>query len=307
MFSNASNFVHDVDKTFFIILGISFFFLFLITFLMIFFVIKYNRRKNKTAVQVKDNVLLEITWTTIPLILVMLMFYYGYAAYLPMRTAPKDAMEVTTIARMWKWTFEYKGGKQSDNLVVPINKPVKLNLVSKDVIHGLFIPDFRIKEDVVPGKDNYTWFIPQELGEYEIFCSAYCGIHHSYMESKVIVLSQADFDKWLATLKEKVPESKNEGLTILQNNGCLGCHSLDGSKIVGPTFKGFFGSSVEVITDDDHRKVTADSTYIKESILDPDKDIVIGYQKGIMKSYKELLKKDDIKKITEYLETIKNK
>ena len=159
MFSNASNFVHGVDKTFFIILGISFFFLILITFLMIFFVIKYNRKKNKAAVQIKDNILLEITWITIPVILVCLMFYYGYAAYLPMRTAPKDAMPVTVFARMWKWTFEYSGKKQSDNLVVPINKPVKLNLVSQDVIHGFFVPDFRIKEDVVPGKDNYTWFV----------------------------------------------------------------------------------------------------------------------------------------------------
>ena len=236
---------------------------------MIFFVIKYNRKKNKAAVQIKDNILLEITWITIPVILVCLMFYYGYAAYLPMRTAPKDAMPVTVFARMWKWTFEYSGKKQSDNLVVPINKPVKLNLVSQDVIHGFFVPDFRIKEDVVPGKDNYTWFVPQELGEYEIFCSAYCGLHHAYMESKVIVLSQSDFDKWLASVKEKATENNNEGLTILQKNGCLGCHSLDGTKIIGPTFKGLYGANVDVTTDGVQRKVLADSTYIKTHIIDP--------------------------------------
>ncbi|MGD0710643.1 MAG: cytochrome c oxidase subunit II [Bacteroidales bacterium] len=307
MFSNASNFVQGVDKTFFIILGISFFFLILITFLMIFFVIKYNRKKNKAAVQIKDNIFLEITWITIPVILVCLMFYYGYAAYLPMRNAPKDAMQVTALARMWKWTFEYKGKKQSDNLVVPINKAVKINLVSQDVIHGFFIPDFRIKEDIVPGKDNYAWFIPQELGEYEIFCSAYCGIDHSYMASKVIVVTQAEFDKWLVSVKEKSTETNNEGLIILQKNGCLGCHSIDGSKIIGPTFKGFYGSTVEVIEDDNHKKIIADSTYIKVHIIKPDKYIVVGYQKGIMKSYKDILKDEDIRKITKYLETIKNK
>jgi len=307
MFSNASNFVHGVDKAFFIILGIAFFFLILITFLMIFFVIKYNRKKNKAAVQIKENILVEITWTTIPLILVCLMFYYGYTAYLPMRRAPKDAMQVTAYARMWKWTFEYNGKKQSDNLVVPINKAVKLNLVSQDVIHGLFIPDFRIKEDVVPGKDNYAWFIPQELGEYEIFCSAYCGIHHSYMESKVIVVTQQEFDKWLASVKEQSTENNNEGLTILQKNGCLGCHSTDGSKIIGPTFKGLYGANVDVTTDGVQKKVIADSTYIKVHIFDPDKYIVVGYQKGLMKSYKDILKDEDIRKITKYLETIKNK
>ncbi len=305
MFSGASNFVNGVDKTFFIILGISFFFLIGITFTMIFFVLKYNRKKKIAAVQLKDNTWLEITWTLVPLALVMGMFYYGYMAFIPTRYPPKDAMEVKVIARMWKWSFEYKGGKQSDSLVLPVNKAVKLNLESMDVIHGFFIPSFRLKEDVVPGKHNYTWCIPEEIGQYEIMCSSYCGVRHSYMEGQVVVVSEDDFNKWLAALPDKSKETKSEGFKILQNNGCMGCHSIDGSKIVGPSFKGLYGSTVELVADDGTKKITADSTYIKESIFLPDKEIVAGYQKGIMKSYDNILKKEDVSKIIEYLKTIK--
>jgi cytochrome c oxidase subunit 2 len=305
MFSGASNFVHGVDKAFFIILGISFFFLIGLTMTMLFFVVKYNRKKNKPAVQIKDNTWLEITWTLIPVILVLLMFYYGYEAFIPMRNAPKDAMQVKVTARMWKWSFEYKDGKESDSLVLPLNKAVKLNLESKDVIHGFYIPAFRIKEDVVPGKHNYTWFIPQEIGQYDLFCSSYCGVRHSYMEAQVVVVSEAEFNKWLAALPEKSKASSNEGLTLLQNTGCLGCHSIDGSKIVGPTFKGLYGSTVELEDDDKTKKITADSTYLKESIYSPDKEIVAGYQKGIMKSYSDVLKDSDVTKIVEYLKTLK--
>ncbi|MDP4292712.1 MAG: cytochrome c oxidase subunit II, partial [Bacteroidota bacterium] len=208
MFSNASNFVQGVDRVFLIILGISMFFMITITAVMIYFVIRYNRKKNIPAVQVKERPLLEIVWTVIPLLLTLLMFYYGYAAYLPMRKPPKDAMVIATTARMWKWSFEYAGHKQSDTLYVPLNKPVKLTLKSLDVIHGLFIPGFRIKQDVVPGKPNFTWFIPQQLGEFNIMCSAYCGVAHSGMLAIVKVVSERDFNNWLAA-----PSSKNATTT----------------------------------------------------------------------------------------------
>jgi len=307
MFSNASNFVQGVDKVFLIILGISFFFMIAITGVMIYFIIKYNRSKNIPAVQVKDRPWLEVAWTVIPLLLTILMFYYGYAAYLPMRQPPKNAMVVKTTARMWKWTFEYTGGKQYDTLYVPVNKPVKLVLTSLDVIHGMFIPSFRIKQDVVPGRPNFAWFIPQELGEYDIMCSAYCGVLHSSMLTKVKVVSEKDFNKWLSTLVANKPATANPGLVILQKTGCVACHSLDGSKIIGPTFKGLYDSSVDVITDGKTHKVAANDQYLKTSITDPDKDIVVGYNKGLMKSYSTLLKPDEIQKIIDYLKTMKSK
>ena len=299
----ASNFVEGVDLAFKVVFGISLFFLVGITTVMVYFVFHYNRKKHPVAVQLKDNTLLEITWITIPILLVLLMFYYGYAGFSPMRNAPKGAIPITVIGREWFWTFEYEGGKQSPVLVVPINKPVKLNLRSEDVIHSLYIPAFRIKEDVVPGKNNFMWFIAQQLGEYDVLCTVYCGLRHSYMETKTKVVSEAEYAAWLKALPEKTNEP--EGLTILKKNACTGCHSIDGSKIVSASFKGLYGKTEKVMTNGTERSVTVDDGYIKSSVYDPDKDIVSGYQKGIMKSYKGIVTEEEMTKIIGYFKSIK--
>lgn len=304
MYYEASNFVQGVDAVFKLILGIAFFFLIGITTVMIVFIIKYNKRKHPKAVQIPNNTTLEITWTIIPLALVLLMFYYGYMAFLPMRKPPKDAMVVKTTGRMWTWDFEYPNGKHSPELIVPYKKAVKLDMTSKDVIHGMFIPSFRLKEDVIPGKQTMIWFIPKLEGTFEIFCSAYCGIDHSIMQSSVKVIPVKEFDKWLAE-KPEVKVNANTGLETLKRNACSSCHSLDGSKIIGPSFKGLFGSKHLVITDGKEREIKADTSYIRTSILDPDKDIVKGFNKGMMHSYQGVLSNDDIKSIMEYLKTIK--
>ena len=305
MFSNASNYVQGVDYVFLVILGISFFFLILITALMIWFLFKYNKKKHPKAVQVKDNTLLEITWTVIPLILVLFMFYIGWKEFIPMRRSPKDAMRVKVISKMWAWSFEYAGNKQSDTLVLPIHKAVHLDLFSKDVLHGFFIPSFRVKEDMVPGKNNYTWFIPGELGDYDLFCSLYCGVSHSYMNTIVRILKQEDFDTWLAALPVKKSNDTNVGFKILEKNGCFACHSINGTKLVGPTFKGSYGSDVEVTTNGATRKIKVNSLYIISSILEPNKDIVSGYPPGVMKSYKGIITDKDIVLIIDYLKTLK--
>jgi cytochrome c oxidase subunit 2 len=307
MFSNASNFVHGVDQAFTITLGISIFFLIFLTTIMIVFVVKYNRKKNVKAVQIKDSSLLEFIWTTIPMILVLFMFYIGWEGFLPMRQAPKDAMNVKVISRMWKWTFEYPGKKQSDTLVLPINKAARMELFSSDVIHGFFIPEFRVKEDVVPGKNNYTWFIPGQLGEFDLFCSSYCGLNHSYMSAIVKIVPNDVFTKWLAKLPVKKVDDNNEGYKLLEKNGCFSCHSVDGAKLVGPSFKDMFGASIDVLTNGTKRKITVDDEYIKSSIFEPNKDIVDGFAPGIMKSYTGLIKDKDIPKINEYFKTLKAK
>jgi cytochrome c oxidase subunit 2 len=304
MFSNASNFVHGVDYAFLFIGGFAVFFLLSFTGIMIYFIIKYNRNRNPKATQIKDNVLLEITWTTLPVLLVLFMFYIGWQGFLPMRQDPKNAMHVTAVARMWKWSFEYPGNKVSDTLVLPINKAVRVNLFSKDVIHGFFVPAFRIKEDVVPGKKNYCWFIPGELGDFDLLCSAYCGVDHSYMSAIIRIVPDIQFEKWMTALPVK-SSAKSPGLTILEKNGCLACHSLDGSKLVGPSFKGLYGSTVGVVTTGKNRKVKADNLYIKTSIVDPDKDIVTGFQGGLMQPYKNVLTDKDIQQIIEYFKTLK--
>lgn len=304
MFSNASNFVHGSDLSTLIIGGFGVFFLVSFTAIMILFVVKYNRKKNPKAIQIKDNKVLETTWITLPVILVIFMFYIGWEGFLPMRQDPSDAMHIKAIGKMWKWTFEYPGNKQSDTLFLPIHKSVRVDLVSMDVIHGFFVPAFRIKEDVVPGKNNYSWFIPGELGDFDLFCSAYCGVSHSYMSAIIRIIPQDKFDNWLAALPVKTADT-NPGFNILNKNGCIACHSVDGSKLVGPSFKGLYGSTVEVTSDGSIHKVTAEDAYIKSSILEPNKDIVKGYNKGLMNSYKGIISDKDIQLINEYLKTIK--
>jgi len=299
----ASNFVEGVDLAFKIIFGISIFFLVGITGVMLFFVFRYQRKRHPHARQMKDSNVLEITWTVIPLILVLFMFYYGYVAFRPMRDVPQGAIPITVIGKMWFWTFEYEGGKQSPVMVVPLNKPVKLNLRSTDVIHSLYIPAFRIKEDVVPGKKNYMWFKAEQPGEYDILCSVYCGLRHSYMESKVRVVPEAEYLAWLKTLPDKSAEP--EGLAIIKKNACTGCHSLDGTKLVSTSFKGLYGKTEKVITGGVERSVVVDDDYIRTSVYDPDKDIVAGYPKGLMKTYKGLISEEEQKKIIEYFKTIK--
>jgi cytochrome c oxidase subunit II len=303
MYTGASNFVEGVDWVFKLIFGISFFFLILITGTMLYFAIRYNRKRHPKAEQVRDSLTLEITWITLPVIIVLFLFYYGFSAFQPMIWVPKSAMQVKVIARMWSWSFEYPGKKMSTELVLPLNQAVKLNLHSEDVIHGFSIPSFRVKEDVVPGKNNYMWFRPQQIGVYEVMCTAYCGLRHSYMGTKVRVVAPADFQKWLAALTAEASEPA--GLTILKKNACIACHSLDGSKLVSVSFKGMYGKTATVTTDGKTRTVKIDDPYILTSVYEPDKDIVVGYPKGLMKSYKGLITPEDMKKVIDYLKTLK--
>ena len=203
MFDDVSNFVNSVDVTFLFTLIVSVFFLVLITILMIVFVIKYNRKRNPKGTNIKGNMVLEITWIVIPTILVLVMFWFGWEGYLETVDVPEDAMPVNVTAKMWEWSFEYEDGKTTDTLYVPVNRPVKLILQSVDVNHSFFIPAFRLKKDVFPNTERITWFQAQEIGEYDIACSEYCGLNHSYMYSKIIVLPDEDFENWMYGMSEE--------------------------------------------------------------------------------------------------------
>lgn len=197
MFDDISNFVNSFDATFLFVLIVSIFFLVLITFLMIFFIIKYNRKRNPKGSNIHGNLALEITWTSIPTILVLIMFWYGWQGYLETVNVPENAMPINVTASMWKWNFEYKDGKQTDTLYVPVGQPIKLILHSNDVNHAFFIPAFRLKKDIFPNRERIAWFIANKVGEYNIACAEYCGMNHSYMASKIVVLSDEDFKNWM--------------------------------------------------------------------------------------------------------------
>ena len=203
MFDDVSNFVSSVDSVFLFTLIVSVFFLLLITFLMIYFVIKYSRKRNPKGTNIHGSVGLEITWTTIPTVLVLIMFWFGWQGYEEMVDVPEGALPVNVTAQMWKWSFEYENGKKTDTLFVPVNKPIKLILNSNDVNHSFFIPAFRLKKDVFPNRERIAWFIAKETGEYDIACAEYCGLNHSHMYAKIIVLPDEDFKNRLYGMSEE--------------------------------------------------------------------------------------------------------
>lgn len=299
----ASNFVEGVDFSLYLILAISVFFLVGITAVMIYFLFRYRKKNNPVATNITHNNTLEVIWTVIPTILVVIMFWYGWTGYKPMLKAPEGAMEIDAIGQMWKWTFKYPNGKVSDTLVVPINEPVKLNLISKDVLHSLYIPAFRIKQDVVPGAEKMMWFTAQKHGTYDILCAEYCGQLHAYMLSTCKVIELEDYETWLASTPD--PGDEHPGLTLLKRNACLSCHTQDGTRLVGPSFKGIIGMTETVVVDGEEKEVTVDRAYVANSIKNPNSEIVKSYQGGLMTAYANILSDEEIVLIIDYIETIK--
>lgn len=193
-----TNYINLVDHAFLFIVVISALLLVLITVLMLVFVVKYNRKRVKTASNIHGNTTLEVMWTVIPLILVSGMFYYGWVGYEQLSSPPKDAYVIKSIGKMWQWSFEYPNGVKTDTLYVPVSTPIRINLTSVDVNHSFFIPAFRIKRDAMPNRENFLWFTSDVKGSYDIACAEYCGLQHSYMYTKVVVMDKHAFEDWMA-------------------------------------------------------------------------------------------------------------
>lgn len=197
MFNSASNYGNSVDLVMLIIVGISVILLLGITAAMIYFVFKYNRKKHPVAEQIHGNILLEVVWIVIPTIIVIVMFWYGFEGFKNLRAQTEGAYEVKAFAYMWGWNFEYNNGKKTDTLYIPLSKTTKIILTSRDVNHSLYIPAFRLKEDAVAGQTHYLILTPKESGSYDIACAEYCGLNHSMMYTKLVVMKDEEFDKWL--------------------------------------------------------------------------------------------------------------
>lgn len=282
----ASPFAPDVDRVFNGILFVTAFFCLLIFAGMLFFAIKYRHRPGHEGGESPGHsTALELTWTIVPTIIVLVIFYYGFRGYLDMAVVPPNAYEITVQSKMWNWGFVYPNGHINPELHIPRNRPVRLILTSEDVIHSLYIPAFRAQKQAVPGRYNRFWIAGSEVGEYPLYCAQYCGTNHAEMITKVVVHEPADFDAWLevASNPEKQPgfTPVKAGNQIIQARGCLQCHTLDGAASTGPTFKDLFGRQEALA---DGSTVVADEEYIRESILYPNKRLVRGFQ-AVMPSY----------------------
>ena len=306
--NEASLASHDVDAVFIFILVIAGFFFVLTQGLLIYFAVRYRRRKGEevSTPYITGNHALEIVWIVIPSLLLVGIFAYGLVVFLRMRTPLPGAVEVQVTASQFQWSFKYPDGRTSANeLRLALGKPVKLIMTSRDVIHGFFIPDYRQKQDVLPGSYTYLWLLPKRAGTFDIYCSQYCGTGHSLMRGTLIVMPEADYLSWEQGERKKLQAGTqapaDKGKTVFENAGCLGCHSIDGSAKVGPTLKGVFGSQVEL---SDGKTVAADEEYLRESIVDPNAKIVKGFQ-PIMPSFKGTLKDEEVAAIIAYLKTLK--
>jgi len=286
----ASTSAEKSDAVFFFVFGLSLLFLIFITILMIYFVIRYSKKRHPKAEQIEGHTGLEILWTVIPLVLFLAIFYYGWTNYDYMRQAPRDSMVVKVTARQWVWSFEYPNGKQTKALFAPIGKPMKLEVRSADVVHGFFVPSFRLKIDAVPSRANTTWFEATKLGSFDIECTVICGVDHSLMLSKVVIVPEEEFRAWYfggetapepgKTLRSAAhPDLPAEpmGLALMRANGCLACHSVDGKPMVGPTLKGLYGKQEEVLVAGASRTVTVDEARLRKAIQDPMAEVIKGY------------------------------
>jgi cytochrome c oxidase subunit 2 len=271
----ASTFADQHDALFYFILGICAFFTVLVTFLMFFFAWRYRWRPDFAPDHTHTHHNgLELTWTIVPTVILVAIFGFGFSTFLDMMTSPEGAYEIRVTGRKWSWSFEYPTGKTSNVLHVPKGQPVRLVLQSQDVIHSVFVPAFRVKRDVVPGRLNKMWFEATKLGEFPLYCAEYCGTNHSQMNTTVRVQRPAAFDQWVQDVGPGTQDPVERGRHWHKRYGCQACHSLDGSSKTGPTWKNLFGSKEKLSSGE---TVTVNEAYVRESIMEPGAKITKGY------------------------------
>ncbi len=268
---------------------------------MIYFVYRYRRQTDhdKTA-YITHNTFLEFLWSFIPLVIFLAVFAWGWIIFHEMRTPPEGAREINVHAKQWSWEFEYKSGLKTYNeLIVPVNTPIKLIMSSEDVLHSFYVPSFRIKQDVVPGRYTQLWFNSEKLGDFHVFCAEYCGLSHSNMLAKIKVVPKDEYEKWLTeSYEEGELTIAQKGAKLYKAKACVGCHSTDGKVVIGPTFKGAMGSEKEM---DDGSKVVVDENYLRESILQPTAKTVKGFPKGAMPSFQGQLSEEELSALIEFI------
>ena len=301
----ASAIARQVDHLFLFALGGAAFFSILIAVLIFYLGIRYRRRSpsevgRPPAEDSRSTTILEATWSLVPLGLLTILFVWGARLYFVIARPPANASELQVIGKQWMWKIQHpEGNREINELHVPVGRPIRLTLTSEDVIHSFFLPEFRIKTDVLPGRYSSLWFEADRIGTYHLFCAQYCGVEHSRMTGRVVVMEPHEYQEWLSGSQARAtPASSGEELFAAK--ACNTCHRAD-TAARAPILAGIYGRAERL---EGGRRVTADETYIRESILDPQAKIVAGYQ-PIMPTFKNELSEDDLLQLIGYVKSLK--
>jgi len=295
----ASTAANQVDAHYYYLVGISTFFSLLIACLVIYFAIKYRRRsKDERPKKIAGSLALELTWSLIPLMLALSIFAWGSSIYFSLRRPPPASLDVYVVGKQWMWKFQHPSGKREINeLHVPVGRSVRLTMASEDVIHSFFVPAFRMKYDVVPGRLRTMWFEATKPGKYRLFCAEYCGTKHAGMGGYVIAMEPDEYQDWLSGGERGIsPAAAGEKLFL--GLGCNTCHRADPTGR-GPTLANLFGKQVQLQTGE---TVLADETYLREAITNPQGKLVAGYQ-AIMPTYQGLISEEALLQIIAYIKS----
>jgi cytochrome c oxidase subunit 2 len=295
----ASTYAGNVDALFVFLVVLSGLMSLAIFVLIAVFAIRYRRQRSVMADQIEGSTVLEVTWSVVPLGVFLMIFAWGAILYFQERTPPTNSTEVYVVGKQWMWKLQHaEGPREINELHVPVNRDIKVILTSQDVIHSFYIPEFRIKQDVVPGRYTYVWFRATKPGTYHLFCAEYCGTMHSGMIGSVTVMEPAQYAAWLSGGGASGSLAQT-GETLFQQLGCITCHRLD-VQGRGPNLKGVYGKPVTL---EDGRTVVADDNYIRESILSPAAKVVSGF-KPIMPVFQGLVTEEQLNSLVAYVKSL---
>jgi cytochrome c oxidase subunit II len=293
----ASTAAGNVDALFIFLLIVSGLMTLLIFTAVVYFAARYRRRRGVLAEQIEGSTPLELTWSIIPLFVFLVIFAWGAVVYFKGRTPPRDSTEVYVVAKQWMWKLEHAEGQREINeLHVPVGRDVKLIMTSQDVIHSFYVPAFRMKQDVLPGRYTVAWFRATKAGTYHLFCAEYCGTQHSGMIGSIVVEEPAKYEAWMSGGTSSPLSATGE--KIFAELGCVTCHRTD-AQGRGPNLQGVFGKPVQL---EDGRTITADENYIRESILDPGAKVVKGF-KPVMPTFQGLVSEEQLNALVAYVKS----
>jgi cytochrome c oxidase subunit 2 len=303
----GSAFAGEVDIVYMALFWMSVFFFVGIVGAMVYFGWRYRYKPGRVTPHQTHNTTLELVWTVIPTLMCVGIYFWGLNGYMKFAVSPGEALEVQVTGKQWLWQFEYPDGTRSVNeLHVPVNRNIHLVMTSEDVIHDFYLPDMRVKRDVIPGRYTQYWFKPTAIGEHVATCAEYCGKGHSDMRARVFVDTKAKFDEWMATggdeWKNHTPEEW--GKIQWQEKGCETCHTTDGTRSKGPSWKGIWGKPVTV-TESNGKVVTVivDENYVRESMMQPNAKVVQGFE-AIMPTFQGLLRENEIRGLVAYIKSL---